>query len=72
MRVPVTLEDAAPAVLELLDVAGRRVERREIGELGAGTHVVTFDRMDRLPAGVYHVRLVSGMRVAQARVSILR
>jgi hypothetical protein len=55
--VAFTLPRRAPAVLELIDVAGRRVLSRDVGSLGPGSHVVRLDEAGRLPAGVYHLRL---------------
>ncbi len=51
-----TLPSAAPARIEVMDVAGRRVASQELTGLGAGRHVV---RLDELPAdaGVYFVRV---------------
>src|SRR5262249_31012686 len=40
LRVEFGLVDDTPAVLELIDVAGRRVAAREVGRLGAGRHQV--------------------------------
>ena len=55
LGVDLSLPDARPARLELIDVAGRRVAAREVGSLGAGTHHVEL--ASDLRAGVYLVRL---------------
>lgn len=53
--VAFTLPDAAPARLEVLDIAGRRVAHYDAGALGAGRHVLRIG----IPAapGVYLIRL---------------
>src|SRR5437867_5806894 len=43
LNVSFTLPNAAPAMLELLDVSGRRIAAREVGSLGAGFHFVRLD-----------------------------
>jgi hypothetical protein len=65
------LPAAAPATLELLDPLGRRVASREVGSLGAGPHVVSFERT-RLAPGIYLVRLTQGGRALTARAVVLR
>ena len=55
--VSFALPSAAPARLELIDIAGRRVTSQEVGSLGAGAHVLTLsDGVPRSP-GLYWVRL---------------
>ncbi len=58
-RLPVrfALPDAAPATLELFDLAGRRLARHDVGSLGAGEHVVDAAGDQRLAPGMYLVRL---------------
>lgn len=55
-----TLADASPATLELIDIAGRRVETIEVGSLGAGNHQMDLGRKVLLPAGYYRLRLRTG------------
>ena len=52
LSVAFSLPDASPAELELVDVAGRRVFQRDVGNLGAGFHVLPIDHAN-LPAGMY-------------------
>jgi hypothetical protein len=66
------LPDAAPATLELFDTGGRRIESREVGALGAGTHALRMAAGRRLPAGLYLLRLTRLSRVLTARASVLR
>jgi hypothetical protein len=60
LRVTFTLPSEAPARLELLDLAGRRMKQVDVGAMGPGTHSVTLTRGARLEAGVYFVRLTQG------------
>jgi hypothetical protein len=73
-RVPTSiafaLRSAAPARLEIVDVAGRLVLAREVGALGAGRHVVTAPAT--MPPGVYVMRLVQGGRSVSVRGCVIR
>ena len=51
-------------------MSGRRVAFREVGVLGPGRHVVNLAQ--RLPAGVYVVRLLQDGRSLSARASVVR
>jgi hypothetical protein len=67
-----SLPDAAPARLEVLDVAGRLVTSREVGAYGAGTHRVTLDELRAQPPGLLFVRLTRAGRSLVARATHLR
>lgn len=67
-----SLPDAAPARLEVLDVAGRLVARREVGSYGAGTHRVAIDELRAQPPGLLFVRLTRADRSLVARATHLR
>lgn len=68
--VTISLADEAPARLEVFDVAGRRVEARELAGGGVGEQRVALAR--DLAPGLYLLRLEqSGMRV-NARAARLR
>ena len=54
------LPDAAPATLEVHDIAGRRIASRDLGSLGAGRHRIALE--GRLPAGVYIAKLTQAGR----------
>jgi hypothetical protein len=69
-RIVFTLASAAPARLEVLDVAGRRVFEREVGSLGAGRHVMPIAD-SRLDAGIYMIRLVAGGRTEVTRRAVV-
>lgn len=56
LSVAFTLSEPAPARIELLDVAGRRVRVRDLGPLEAGNHVLQLDAANLRP-GIYVLRL---------------
>src|SRR5262249_19486270 len=70
--VSFTLPDAAPASLEMLDAAGRRLWVQEVGGLGSGTHVLHVAPHPRLASGLYVLRLTQRGRVAVARACVVR
>lgn len=72
VSVVFALASAAPARLELLDVAGRRVHAQEVGMLGPGQHVLRLEKTASLPAGIYVLRLTQAGRVVVARAAIVR
>ena len=67
-----TLPAARPAMLELMDVSGRRIVAREVGSLGAGAHTVDLTPRQALPPGMYLLRLTQGERTATARAAVLK
>jgi hypothetical protein len=71
MTVRFTLAGEAPASLELLDVAGRRVVARNVGSLGAGTHSLSLGGDLRLAPGVYMVCLRQGSSLRTTRVAVV-
>lgn len=70
--VAFTLPEHEPAVLELFDIAGRRVAMRAVGHLGPGEHAVPLGGDARLRAGVYVIRLVQRGRILVARGVVIR
>jgi hypothetical protein len=72
LSVAFTLPTSAPALLELVDVSGRRVVEREAGSLGVGRHVVDLAAGRRIAPGLYLVRLTQGASVRVTRVTVLR
>ena len=64
------LPDDAPAVLELLDLAGRRIAAQRLDQPGAGWHVARLG--EGLRGGVYLVRLRQHSTVRVTRVVTLR
>jgi sugar lactone lactonase YvrE len=71
MLVHFALPHGAPATLELLDVAGRRVRERAVGSLGAGRHVVDLSGSQRLTPGLYFLRLTQGASQRVARATLM-
>ncbi|OGU10466.1 MAG: hypothetical protein A2W29_04550 [Gemmatimonadetes bacterium RBG_16_66_8] len=66
------LPSAAPARLEMVDVAGRIVSTQEVGALGAGPHAVNLEGARRLRPGMYLVRLSQGVVRKTTRAVIIR
>ena len=71
MNASFTLESGAPARIDVVDIAGRRVESIDLGALGAGRHSVRLGSGRRYPPGVYLLRLTQGARVVAARGCVL-
>jgi hypothetical protein len=72
LTVRFTLASSAPAALELLDVAGRRIAAREVGSLGAGHHTLDLDEGGRLSPGLYLLCLRQGANTRVTRVAVVR
>jgi uncharacterized repeat protein (TIGR01451 family) len=72
ISVAFSLPNTERATLELIDIAGRRVARREVGSLGPGRHVLALGGSPRLRSGLYFLRLIQGQRVLRARVVLMR
>jgi len=68
--VSFTLANGTPARLEVLDVAGRVWLAREMGDLGAGSHLVHLG--GAIPPGMYWLRLTQGNRSLLARGVVVR
>ena len=68
MFISLALPDDAPATLELLDVAGRRLVERRLS--GAGPHRVNVSEGMVLDRGIYFVRLTHGGRSLTSRVTV--
>ena len=64
-----SLPGGAPARLELLDVAGRRIAPHEVG---AGQHTLDLGEGHRLAPGLYLVRLTPGANTHTTRALVLR
>jgi len=58
--------------LELADVGGRRVARRDLGVLDAGIRNVSLELPAALGPGVYWLRITDGVRSATARAAVVR
>ncbi len=68
----VTLQDASPATFELLDLAGRRPDSREVGSLGPERIEVSFTPRGALPPGIYMFGLRAAERTLVTRVALRR
>ena len=69
--VSLTLAKSEPARLEMFDLRGRLVMRRDLSELGAGRHTLSLEDGVRLAPGVYVLRLTQGDQVARVRGVVL-
>jgi hypothetical protein len=67
-----SLPDSRPARIDVLDIGGRRVASMDVSSLGAGAHVVTLDRGQPIPAGVYMIHLTAGDRALIAKAVVMR
>jgi len=67
-----TLADATPATVEIMDVAGRRILRRDIVGLGAGRHIIRLEQTARLSPGFYLIRLRQAGRDVLARGTVIQ
>jgi len=66
-----TLATDAPATVELLDLAGRRVHRENLGDTSPGPRTLRLAPGRVLEPGVYWVRLTQGGARASTRVLVL-
>ena len=71
-HVWLTLAGDAPARLELLDLAGRRVRTVELDGLGTGLHRVDLAETRSLRPGLYLVRLSQAGRRATSKLVVTR
>jgi hypothetical protein len=65
------LASEAQGSLALIDVTGRRLASREVGTLGAGSHVVDLASGHSLTPGVYFVELRQGTQSAVRRAVVV-
>jgi hypothetical protein len=72
LRVSFSLPSEGPAMLELIDVSGRRMRWRDLSTLGPGRHVVDLGEGAAVPPGFYLVRLQFGDRILTARGTVIR
>lgn len=71
LRVEFSLADGGDAVVEWLDLAGRRLESRDVSSLGPGRHDIVLGVGRRTPPGVYFIRVRQGEVVRSARVVVV-
>jgi hypothetical protein len=72
VAVAFSLPTLEPALLEVFDVAGRRVFRRDVGGLGAGSHVLPLGPDFRPAPGLYNIRLAQAGRSVYTRSVVVR
>ena len=72
LEVELTLRDASPARLELMDVAGRALASRELGTMGPGTHSIDLAAGRSVPPGIYFLSLTQSGTQVRARIAVLR
>jgi hypothetical protein len=72
LAIAFSLPDEAPARLELVDIAGRRLLWRDVGNLGPGDHVLDLGSQSALPAGIYLIRLERSGESLVTRACVLR
>ena len=70
MEVTFALPSDAPARLEVLDVTGRLLRRREVGGFGVGRHQLELGTAGEFRPGLYFVRLTQAGAVRTQRVVI--
>jgi hypothetical protein len=72
LAIRLSLASSEAATLEVLDIAGRSVMKRNLNKFEAGVHEmsVTFDR--RPEPGIYMVRLSQGMESVSSKLSVLK
>lgn len=71
LAIVFSLPDAAPAMLDLLDLSGRQLRRVEVGAMGPGPHSVQLGVGLGLRSGIYFVRLTRGAQRATTRVVLI-
>lgn len=72
MSTEFELPASGPAVLEVLDVSGRRLVARDVGALGAGAHVLDLTPDRPLSPGLYWLRLTHAGRTLTAKAIVLK
>lgn len=71
-----SVSPGASASVEILDLAGRCVMRRDLGFVPEGTHEVLWDGTDgrgaTVPEGIYFYRIRAGEEAVSGRLALLR
>ena len=70
--VSFTLPDDQPARIDVLDVAGRRILSRDVGQLGPGGQAVNLTEGRTLRSGMYVIRLSHAGQVRTTRALVVR
>jgi hypothetical protein len=72
LMVSFGLPDAGAAKIEMLDLAGRVVMERDVGDLGGGRHEVVLSNRGLLSPGIYLLRLTHGVESRTSRAIVMR
>jgi hypothetical protein len=72
LTIHFALPDGAPARLDLVDLAGRRVQTVDLTAWGIGPHVTTLGESAPLRPGIYFARLIQGRQVRESKVVVAR
>ena len=72
LRVSLALPRYGRASLEFLDVSGRAVIQREVGNLGPGQHQVSLGDARDVAPGIYWLRLTTDERSLVTRAAVIR
>jgi len=72
LDVVYSLAQSAPASLELVDIAGRRVEQRDLGSQSPGRHLISLGQDSHLAPGIYSLRLTQAGRSVSSKVVFVR
>jgi hypothetical protein len=72
LNVAFSLPRAGAATIEVIDIGGRVVLRRDVGSLGMGRHVVRMNEGERIHPGVYWLRLTHEGRTLETKGAVLR
>ena len=71
-NVAFTLPGTGSAHLDIVNLAGRIVATRSVGQLGPGSHVLSLPETRSLGAGIYFLRLTRGTETKLAKVVATR
>jgi hypothetical protein len=71
IRFDIHLPSDRPVFLEIIDALGRRVVRRQLNGVGAGSHVVELGEVGDVAPGTYFLRVVQGGMARQARLTLV-
>lgn len=72
LAIGFTLATRSKSRLDLIDVAGRQIESRNLEAFEPGRHQVRFGESRRLEPGVYIIRLAAEGRVLTAKAMVVR
>jgi hypothetical protein len=72
LHVTFSLPDVRPATITAYDVGGRLIETRDVAGFGPGVHTIMLGERERLPSGVYFVRLTQAGKSLTVRAILVR